>query len=566
MRKLIFAFSMLALLVAACAPQTVEVEVTREVEVEVAGETVVETVVEEVEVEVTRVVEVEVEAEAAMLEELVVAIAAEPPNLDSWRGSSETNGPGIRNVIEQLVARNIGAGRGVFAPMLATSWEYIEPNTVQFTLREGVMFHDGSPFNAESAAYSLNYLFNPDNATNFSTNERRDYSAEAVGEYTLNFTTNTTSGKPDPIIIELVETIAISSAKQLQDDPDSWSTFLIGTGPYKFVAWNRGESLEFEANHDWWGIDAPEEALGAIGFEKVTYRFILEAEVRVAGVLAGEVHLAQFITPDQCDEIGRAPGARCAQAQSVETIIFRQDTHSSLMLRDVRVRRALQLALDKPLIIETILGGGGTLASQIINPTALGYDPTIVGIPFDPDLAMSLLAEAAAEGVPVDMPIELAVRQGVFPNAEELLQAVAGFWRNVGLEVNTAVLSVDRFNENYGLPLDDTPEDRNYIAMHQHGNEALDFFFSYAYYGCGFDVSQYCVPEQDAMMAEAAQKGGAEREAALQEINRLLMDDVVIGYLAHLDLIYAVNDALDWTLKLDHRLIAKEMAPMAPAG
>ena len=314
---------------------------------------------------------------AAQDNELVIAVAIEPVSLDAWRGFAETGGPGFLNVVEQLVSRDFATGEII--PVLATSWEQIDDTTIQFQLREGVQFHDGSPFNAEAAATSINYAFDEDNAFDILDFVGGSMSAEAVDEFTLNVFT----ADPDPTLLNKMYFVVISSAQQLNDDPDSYSTELIGTGPYRFVDWSRGESITYEANPDWWGNDNPDEAGGQISYDTLTFRFLGEEQVRAAAVEAGEVDIAQFVTPDQCAAADDISEIRCESGPSVETIFIRMDTNSP-MFSDVRVRRALQLAIDKELIIDTILGGAATVSGQIINETALGTQSSFDALPLRP--------------------------------------------------------------------------------------------------------------------------------------------------------------------------------------
>ena len=484
---------------------------------------------------------------------LVIAVGIEPVSMDSWRGFAETGGPGFLNAVEQLVTRDFASGDMV--PLLATAWERIDDRTIQFTLREGVSFHDGSAFNAEAAAVSINHTFNPDNAFDL-LDFVGSMSAEVVGDYTLNVSTP----EPDPILLSKMYFVPISSAQQLMDDPDSYSTNLIGTGPYRFAGWSRGESITYEANPDWWGLGMMDEAGGEVSFDRAVYRFLAEDQVRTAAVQAGEVHIAQYITPDQCAEVAMSDNARCESAASVETIFIRLDTNSP-MQSDVRVRRALQLAIDKDLIIETILGGTATATGQIINATALGHNPDIAPYPYDPEEASALLAAAAADGVPIDMPITLGARIAVMPGIDETLQAVASMWADVGLDVSIEFFDPESFGQVMLVNIKDVPPERNFIGIHLHGNEILDYHVSYNFYfSCDGILSVYCNEEAEALWNAAAPLSGAERDATLQQLNQVAHDDVAAGFIGHLDLSYAVSNDLDWELKLDHRLQAKEMS------
>ena len=486
---------------------------------------------------------------------LVIAVGIEPVSMDSWRGFAETGGPGFLNAVEQLVTRDFASGDMV--PLLATAWERLDDRTIQFTLREGVTFHDGSAFDAEAAAVSINYTFDPDNAFDLLDFVGSQISATAVDEFTLNVSTP----EPDPILLSKLYFVPISSAQQILENPDSYSTDLIGTGPYRFAEWRRGESITYEANPDWWGNDMMDAAMGEVSFATAVYRFVAEDQVRTAAVQAGEAHIAQYITPDQCAQIDMSDNARCESAPSVETMFIRMDTNSP-MLSDVRVRRALQLAIDKQLIIDTILGGTAVPTGQIINATALGHNPDIQPYPYDPEEAAALLAAAAADGVPIDMPITLGARIALTAGIDETLQAVASMWGDLGLNVSVEFFDPEGFGQVMLVNIKDVPEERNFIAIHMHGNEILDYHVSYNFYfSCDGILSVYCNADAEALWNAAAPLSGAERDATLQQLNQLAHDDVAAGYIGHQDLSYAVSNNLNWELKLDHRLQAKEMSP-----
>jgi peptide/nickel transport system substrate-binding protein len=562
---------MIASLLASCGPtpepEIVEVEkvVTEVVEVEKVVTEVVEKVMTEVVevekivtevVEVEKIVEVTPEPEPAIQPsgEVVIAVAIEPVSMDAWRAFGETGAPGFRSVVEQLVALDFGTGD--IRPLLATSWERLDDKTIRFKLREGVTFHDGSPFNAEAAAASINWTFDEENAFDL-LDFLGPMSAEAVDEYTLDVSTP----EQDPLLLQKMEFVAISSGKQLAEDPDSYHTTLIGTGPYKFAEWNKGESLVYEANPEWWGIANPADARGAISFEKGTYRVLAEDQVRTASVLADEVDIAQFVTPEQCQTIEDNGGTHCISAPSVETIFIRMDTNSP-MLRDVRVRKALQLAIDKELIIETLLGGAATPAGQIVNATAAGHNPDLAPYPYDPEYAKFLLSEAQADGIPVDMEITLGARTGVFAGIEEVMQAVANMLTEVGFSVTTQFYDPEAFGQVMLVNIKDVPEDRNFVGIHLHGNEILDFATSYNYYySCDGILSVYCNEEAEQLWLDALPMSGDARDKQLQELNKVLYDDYPVGYIGHLDLAYGVSDELDWRVDLDHRLYLKEMSP-----
>ena len=485
---------------------------------------------------------------------LTVAVGQEPTHLEATWVAGETNCNGCRNVMEMLVRRNYETGEVL--PMLATSWERLDDRTLQFTLREGVTFHDGAPFNAEAVATSINYMWTADLSQTLTGTIGAELTAEAVSEYVV----NVAAAAPDQILLEKLYFVVISSPKQINEAPETYASQLIGTGPYMMEEWRRGESLIMVANPDWWGHDDPEAAGGSVTFDKLIYRFLPEDTVRAAAAQAGEVDIAQFVTPDQCKTAADDPNLRCESAASVETMFVRMGNQG--LFSDRRVRLALNLAIDKESIIDTILGGAATITGQIVNATATGHNPSLEPYPYDPDEARALLEAAAADGVDVGQEFTLSSRQGLHAGHVEVLQAVAGMLSEVGFNPTVAVMPPDTFNPAFSHNWAELEGQPHWVAIHLHGNEILDVWYSYAnYFVCDGAVSLYCNEDMDTLVGEGGALSGEARDMKLQEAGQFAYDDVAYGLIAHMDLAYLVSEDLNWTAKLDHRLQAKEMAP-----
>jgi peptide/nickel transport system substrate-binding protein len=485
---------------------------------------------------------------------LTVAVGQEPTHLEATWVAGETNCNGCRNIMEMLVRRNYETG--AVLPMLATSWERIDDRTLQFTLREGVTFHDGAPFNAEAVAVSINYMWTADLSQTLTGTIGATLSAEAVDEYTV----NVSAADPDQILLEKLYFVVISSPKQIQEEPETYASKLVGTGPYMMEEWRRGESLIMVANPDWWGNNDPEAGGGKISFDKLIYRFLPEDTVRAAAAQAGEVDISQFVTPDQCQSAAADPNLRCESAASVETMFARMGNKG--LFEDIRVRQALNLAIDKDLIVNTILGGAATSTGQIVNATATGHNPNLEPYPYDADAARALLEAAAADGVDVGEEFTLASRQGLHAGHVEVIQAIGAMLSDVGFNPTVAVMPPDTFNPNFSHNWAEVEGQPIWTAVHLHGNEILDLWFSYVnYFVCEGHVSQYCNPELDKPWEEARTLSGEARDMKLQEAAQIAYDDYAHGLIAHMDLAYLVSEDLNWSVKLDHRLQAKEMSP-----
>ena len=381
---------------------------------------------------------------------IVIALAEEPRSLGSWNAYSNDGHPVVSNVTEALLNRDPVTNELI--PELALSYSQVDDNTWQFQLREGVTFHDGSPFNAENAAYSINYVLAEENAFPMRQFFGSQVTAEAVSEYVLNVSTV----DPDPILPLRLYFCTIPSAKAIQDSPETYESNLVGTGPYKLKEWSRGQYIDLVANEDWWGRDDPAAAYGSNELiTEARYIFRSESTVRVAMLDTGEADFARFLNPEDCEN---AP--QCKGTPTTETVIFRMDTVNPL-LSDIRIRQAIAFAIDKSAIMNDIMGGG-ELANQIVSSSALGHNDSLEPYPFDIAAATALVAEAAADGVDVTAPILVAARTG-FPNrGDETIQLVGEALRSIGLTgVTTQMFETVDFEEMWsGTAFADISPDR----------------------------------------------------------------------------------------------------------
>lgn len=485
----------------------------------------------------------------AASQELAIAVTSENTTLASYESGSEVNSPGLRNIFEVLVSRDPETNE--LAPELATSWSQVNPTTWEFELRQGVTYHDGSPFNAEAAAHVINFSWSE--AEDFPLRQfmGSQITAEAVGDYTLRVMT----ADPDPLVPERMYFTGIPSMQAVVDSRDTYDTQPIGTGPYRLREWQRGQYLLLEANPEWWGLDDP--SFDAPEFETVRLLFRSESGVRTSMVQTGEAHIGQFLDSDQCAQLVAAEGTNCVTAPSVETLFIRFDTPSPV-LGDLRIRQAVLHALDVPSIISAIMGDTATQAAQIVGPASNGFDPSLQPVAYDPEAARALVEAARADGVPVDSTeLFINVRQAAIPRIEEIAQAAQAMLAAVGLNASVKIQEASIYNPEYGQK---PGPDRNYITMHPIGNDFMDAASSFQTYAtCERGTSGICDEELDAMIVKASTLVGEERTAALQAISGLIQDNAYMGFIGHLDLAYGVSSDLEWQVPLDHRLIVRNM-------
>ncbi|BCB78251.1 ABC transporter substrate-binding protein [Phytohabitans flavus] len=484
------------------------------------------------------------------LTKITIGLSEEPRSLASWNAYSNDGHPVLRNIEEALLNRDPQTNELVGE--LATEWkQQADPKTWRFTLRQGVTFHDGSPFNAEAAAYGLNWVLSKDNAFPMRTFLGPELTATVVDEYTLDVTTEA----PDPILPTRLYFVTIPSMKALKEKPNEWETHPVGTGPYKFAAWNRGRDIQLTANDQWWGRKDTAAAHGSNDKVKdVTYLFRPETEVRASMVKTGEAQFVRWLTESQC---GEAP--KCEKGVGVETVILRLDTPNPA-LKDPRVREAIALSFDKSQIINNIMGGG-ELAAQIVGPSALGFNKSLQPYPYDQAKAKQLIAEAKADGVPVDAPLTVAAREGFILRADESIQLVAQALTDIGLtNVKSEMRETAKFEQAWTAGYQAITPDRGLIGLQQHGNELMDYSSSIeGYYACKGATSAYCDPELEKLTAAANQLAGGERDTALQNIAKYVYDRYITVPVGQPNFYFGLATGIDWKPRLDGFLLVKEM-------
>ena len=477
---------------------------------------------------------------------IVLAMTVEPDTLENWRAYSTDGHPVLRNVQEALLNRDPTTNELVGE--LATAWEQTNDTTWRFTLRQGVTFHNGDPFNAEVAAFGINYTWSPENNFQIYQYVGPDMTASAVDEYTIDVVTES----PDPILPSRLYFSPIPNMIQVQERPETLPDEPIGTGPYRFVEWNRGQYIRLEANPDWWGNSA-EDAHGAINVLEAEFVFRSESAVRAAMVVAGEAQLGRFLSPEDC-----ATTPKCETASSVETIFLRLDTMHPAMA-DRRIRQAIGLAIDKQTVADQLFGGGEA-ASQLVGESATGYNPDLEPYPYDLEQAKQLVEEARAAGIQVDAPITVVTRQGIYLRNDEFAQYVASQLGEIGLTATSEVIEIAQYNEQYDINFSDVPPERGWIGTNPHGNEIMDVSSTaQAYYSCEGGSSTYCNPALDEALDAAIPLTGEERDRALQEVTRMYYEDYGSIPIIHMPLNYGLAANLEWTPRLDGFMLIKEM-------
>ncbi|MFI5360626.1 MAG: ABC transporter substrate-binding protein [Elusimicrobiota bacterium] len=319
-------------------------------------------------------------AAAASTDTLVVCDDVQDPmTLDPQKEFSEKNHVLLQQAYESLVRFDAD---GRIVPSLAVSWERLGPLRLRFKLRRGVRFHDGEPFDSRAVVYTIERYLDP--AVNF---PGRPFlgpieKAEAVDAETVDIVT----AAPDGILLNrLAWLLQILAPDFIKNNGEAaLQTRTAGTGPFKLESWDRGRQITYVRNEDHWRKPGP-------SIRRLIFRFI-PVDAQVDALLDGRVDLLTDL-PGLASMRVRKAGMRVLQAPSFYTSAASYDV-SRPPMSDLRVRKALNMAIDREELVRYDAHGSGTPLATLTMPGEGGHDDSLKPYRYDPKEARKLLKEA----------------------------------------------------------------------------------------------------------------------------------------------------------------------------
>lgn len=465
--------------------------------------------------------------------EITIALGSYPTSLDPHTVDDGSERAINDNIYETLLTRTPD---GEIVPWLASELPtQVDDTTWEFKLREGVTFHNGEPFNADSVVATITRMVG---LVERGETDQGFYGtlvgAEAVDEHTVRITTDGPDGVL-PARMCWLKQIAASAA----DTPDL-SEDSNGTGPYTLDSANQGVDVVIVRNEDYWG------ERGSI--ERATYEFSDDGATRLAGLKSGRYQLITNLAPQ---DVEQAPAYVSRPGQEHPVLILDADEG---ITADPNVRLALNLAVDRDAIAENTFGGFATVdAGQLLSPWILGYNESLQPFAYDPDEAKRLLEEAGVAGGS----IQLIGESGRWLRDRELLEAIAGYWSAVGLDVQLEVLE-------FGAYLDvlfdrENRADAIYVSS---SNDLLDPDRQLAtYYEAGGVGSSNSNEELAGLIAQGRQQlDPAERQATYEQALKIAYDQALFVWLVNNEDIYGLAENVQWTPRADAKLLVMEMS------
>lgn len=452
----------------------------------------------------------------------------------------------IGQVYEPLVSRDAELN---LLPKLATSWELVDPLIWEFQLRAGVTFHDGTPFNGDDVAFSIQRA--QGETSDFRPLINTVTEVEVVSDHVVRFHTSV----PTPLLINnLTDVFMMSRVWAVEHDAEEAQDFSageenhavrhgIGTGPFILELREPDIRTVMVRNDDWWGLEVFEPH----NIDRIIYTPISNDATRIAALLSGEIDFVLDPPLQDLRRIEGAPGLNVQQTAQVRTIFFGLNQGSEELassnirgrnpFADVRVRQAVFQAIDIDAIQSRIMRGLSYPAGVIISPPINGHTPELDTRPaFDPDVSRALLAEA---GYPDGFEVTLDCPNNRYVNDESICQATVSMLARIGIDV-----TLDAQPKSLHFPKIDNRETDFY--MQGWGVPTLDseYVFQFLYYsGRANNGTGYANPVLDDLTDQIAQELDFEvRDALIAEAWQIVTDDVVFIPLHHQVIVWAMRD------------------------
>jgi len=453
-------------------------------------------------------------------------------------------------------------------PGLAESWRTVDPTTWEFKLRGGVKFHDGSPLTAEDVIASIERAAKLP-AGQYASFVSRLTTKQAVDPLTLRLKTAT----PYAMVPYDLNSIFIVPKKLAQATTEDFNAgrAAIGTGPFKFLKFTRGDRVELARNDGYWGTSGKK----AVSWDSVTFRIVPTDPARLAALLAGDVDLIENIPTADAARLRSNPKFQLAQKVSWRTVFFHLDQTrdrvpflsdksgkplESNPFKDPRVRQAVSRAINRTAIAERVMEGLATPASNLVSPPVFGHAPSLKPDAYDLEGAKKLLAEA---GYPNGFALSLHAPNNRYVNDEQIAQAVAQMLARLGLQVKVETMPVSAYltrarNQEFAMAM------LGWGSFS--GDLALRAVVASVNPDKGFGTwnwGRYSNAKVDQLLEQAfATTDERRRELLAQEAMILAMSDLAVIPIHHQIATWAAKRGLDYQARTDeytfaHHVIAK---------
>jgi len=425
-----------------------------------------------------------------------------------------------------------------YVGVLAESWEFQGRNWL-FHLRKGIRFHDGTPFTAKDVIFSVNRMKTDKNSLQ-GENFKDVVEMQSPDDHTLVFVLK----QPNAVFLDRVQNrfvLSKATADKYGDDMDQHAN---GTGPYKFVSFQRGGNFVMTKNDEYWGAKAE--------IKEVIFRKVTEDAARVAALEAGQADVINNFPVHDVPRVARSSKARVEKLEGLR-MFFLALNPAFKPFDNKLVRQAANYSVDAQTIVKNIFEGSGYVLNGPIGANVIGYDPKHKRYPYDPKKSRELLAQA---GYPNGVDVKLYFSAGRFAQDREVCQVVAAQMEKGGFRVELISQEWAIFWGTSGVNGGKLPF---YYIGRGSVVDADTLYDQYFRTGSSKRVA-YSNPEYDKLIDEEQSTADSKKRIALlQQAGKILMEDVPFVPLYNLADLYGVARNVDWRGRPDEKIFSWDM-------
>jgi peptide/nickel transport system substrate-binding protein len=458
---------------------------------------------------------------------IVYGLTLAPSGLDPHINASSELGIPLTSVYDTLVY--LDPENGEFVPGLAERWEVSDDGLMYtFYLRQGVTFHDDTPFDAEAVRLNLARITSPDVASQKARFMLGSYEwTEVVDEYTVRIHLS----EPFAPLLDALSQVylGMASPAAVEKWGDEYQLHQVGTGPFVFAEYVPGDHLLLRRNHDYtWGPSVYQHETAQL--EEIEFRFFTDPSTRSPALETGEADVMGEIPPQDAVRLIESPDFRveAVPIPGVSLMVFMNTARPPL--DDVRVRQALLYGTDRQAIVSTVFRDTSPAAHGPLAAATLGYEPAVQDIySYDPKQAAALLDDAGwldtdgdairnRDGEPLILDLYL-MGWGYMPEVGQLLAAQ---WAELGVEVHSQVVS-------YPEALQLAGEGRHHLIPFNLSGSDPDILRKFFHSQASFNWAKLDDSELDAWLETAARTSDrAERAALYSRVQLQVMDQALV--------------------------------------
>lgn len=455
---------------------------------------------------------------------LIIAQGTDAASLDAAKATDSPSATVYSHIYETLFELK---ANGDIVPLLATNYAVSADGlTWTFDIRQGVTFHDGTPLTANEVKASIDRFLAPETAAPFRFLLNRIEEVNVLDTHKVEFKLASVFA---PLLSHLTHssTAIVKTGLDLDVSP-------IGTGPFEFVSWERGQTIDLKRFEGYWG-EKP-------GIEGLRFLAVPEATTRMALVETGEAHVSVRVPPQDVARLNANPNVTVENVSSVRTIYI-YFNHTMEPFTDARVRQAINYAVDKEEIAEFVVGGAVRVSDAPVSPGVFGYTP-VGNYDYDPEKAKQLLADA---GFPNGFSTTLYSPNGRYLQDIQISEAIQSQLAAVGINAEIETLEWAAYLAKTNLPKE---ENEVPFAMLGWGTVTGDadyglyaLFHSTQHVPAGSNRSFYANPTVDALLDQArTNPNPILREVVYEEAMQIIWDEAAWLFLHSETQLVAVRD------------------------